>query len=276
MIERERIVPVFGGEVVVRAAGRGPGGLDAPAALVLAEATLREIHDRLTLFDPDSELSRLNADPREEVPVSPLLARFASAVRPAGLMSGGLVDATVTPGGPAGAWRDVTVSADRRTVRRPAGVRLDSGGLAKGMAADIVAERLAGHDSFVVECLGDLRTGGRTDRTRPVFVRGPHEGDDPLDILDLHQGAVATSGVTRRAGHLLDPRTAAPAETGVIQATAIAATGLEAEIRAKTALLAGPGRALEHLPLGGAVVLADGTVISVPARQSAVPEAVAA
>lgn len=232
---------------------------------MLAEALLHEIHDRLTCFDTASELSRLNADPRPEVPVSPLLARFAGTVRGAGLRSGGLVDATIVPGGHGGGWRHVTLGANGTTVRRPPGVRLDSGGLAKGMAADLVASRLAGCDSFLASCLGDLRTGGSRGRPRPIEVSGPEEADDLLGVWELCGGAVATSGTTRRVGELLDPRTGRPADTGVVQATALAPTALEAEVRAKAALLSGPLGAASHLPFGGTLALADGTIVRIAA-----------
>jgi hypothetical protein len=55
-----------------------------------------------------------------------------------------------------------------------------------------------------------------------------------------------------------------PLDTGVLQATALAATGLEAEVLAKAALLAGPERAARTLAHGGVVVLAGGIVEIVP------------
>ena len=72
-----------------------------------------------------------------------------------------------------------------------------------------------------------------TDRPRASSVAG---------------GAVATSGLRTRiwrtaggyAHHLIDPARGKPAWTGVIQATALAPTALEAETLAKTALLRGP------------------------------------
>jgi hypothetical protein len=48
----------------------------------------------------------------------------------------------------------------------------------------------------------------------------------------------------------------------VIQVTAIAPTGAEAEVRAKAALLSGAGQAMGWLPHGGVVVLADGRTIA--------------
>ncbi|HSD79319.1 MAG TPA: FAD:protein FMN transferase, partial [Solirubrobacteraceae bacterium] len=87
-------------------------------------------------------------------------------------------------------------------------------------------------------------------------------------------GAVATSGVTRRrwrtaggtgpaAHHLLDPATGRPAWTGVLQATALAPTAAEAEVRAKAALLAGPQEGVGFLTHGGVLVLAGGRVVEV-------------
>lgn len=266
MTEQVRIVPCFGGRVVVRASGTGAAGLEAPAALVMAEALLRRVHARLTCFDPESELSRLNADSRPVVLASPLVVRLAAAVEPAGRLSGGLVDATLrSPGLARDAWRSVVVDRTRGAVLRPPGVELDSGGLAKGMAADLVAHRLAGHASFSVECLGDLRVGGSSGRPRPVRVADPFLGAEPIAVLELRSGAAATSGTTRRTGHLIDPRTREPADTGIVQATALAPTGLEAEIHAKAALLAGPRRGAGRLPHGGILVLRSGTVVRVPA-----------
>ena len=91
---------------------------------------------------------------------------------------------------------------------------------------------------------------------------------------------MATSGIGRRswlgsdgrpAHHLLDPATGRPAFTGLVQATALAPTALEAEVLAKAALLAGPGAARGWLPHGGALVADDGgrTVVEPPALLSA-------
>jgi FAD:protein FMN transferase len=204
--EHVREVPCFGGRVTVRASGTGATGFAAPAALVLAEALLLRVHARLSCFDAGSELSRLNDDERDEVRAGPLVLRFAAAVAPAGWLSGGLVDATVGSPGGAGRWPLVGLDLPRRSVRRPPGVRMDSGGLAKGLAADLVTERLAGHASYAVECLGDLRVGGTEAQPRRVRVADPFGGEAPVAVLRVARGAVATSGTTRRTGHLIDPR----------------------------------------------------------------------
>jgi thiamine biosynthesis lipoprotein len=146
-------------------------------------------------------------------------------------------------------------------------VRLDSGGIAKGMLADMAAELLADCDSFAVDCAGDLRLGGRAGQLRAVRL------DDPFDRgalyeLELRDGGVATSGIGRRAWigpdgapahHLLDPSSGRPAYTGVVQATALAPTAAEAEVLAKAALLSGPSEGRRRLVHGGALVRDDGT-----------------
>jgi thiamine biosynthesis lipoprotein len=164
-------------------------------------------------------------------------------------------------------WRAVTVDRRNRTVMRPPGVELDSGGIAKGLFADVLAERLSGFDAFAIDCGGDIRIGGQARLARPVRV------DDPLGRGSLHEfelvtGGIATSGIGRRswldaegrpAHHLLDPSTGRPAYTGILQATALAHTAVEAETLAKAALLSGPDGAHNWLRHGGLLVFEDGS-----------------
>ena len=271
------------------------GGEEAPRAVASARRRLLAWHARFTRFTTDSELSRLNADPRREVPASPIMRRFAGAVVDAARLTGGLVDATLldelesagyardlgpatnplryalalaprrrpAQARPAAPWRWLGVDERAGVIRRPPGLLLDSGGLAKGLFADVLAERFRGRPSFAVECAGDLRVGGVP---RPVHVTNPFDGS-VIRTFELASVGVATSGIGKRswvdplgrpAHHLLDPSSGTPAFTGVVQATAIAPTALEAEMRAKAAVLAGPDDAGAWLPHGGVVVFDDG------------------
>lgn len=268
----------------------------ADAAADAACQLLLGWHDRFTRFAASSELSRLNADRCEVVAVSPAMARFAETAVGAAQQTGGLVDATLLreledagyrgdlrapvplglvlrlapPRRPASSgvprWRTVAVDRRALTIRRPPGVRLDGGGIVKGLAADVLATRLARTAAFAVDCAGDVRVGGADGLRREVRVASPF-GDEVLHRFTLVDGAAATSGIGRRswldaagrpAHHLLDPSTGRPAFTGVVQATALAPTAVEAEVRAKAAVLAGPAAAADWLPHGGVVVLDDG------------------
>jgi thiamine biosynthesis lipoprotein len=269
----------------------------ASAAALQARQALELWHEQFSRFLPDSELSRLNADPRREVPVSPLLARLVAAIGAAGRLSEGLVDATLieplqaagyehdlgeplelaralalaptrepASANPARGWDELDVDLRSGIVTRPPGLQIDSGGLAKGLFADVLAARLARHRSFAFDCAGDIAIGGRASAARRVEVESPLDGS-VLHTFDVLAGGVATSGIARRswideqgrpAHHLLDPASGRPAFTGIVQATALAPSALEAEIRAKHTLLAGPRAARAHLPHGGVVVLDSG------------------
>jgi thiamine biosynthesis lipoprotein len=297
MTEFRQEFPCFGSACVVAVIGDAPGR-SAIGGVDMARKFLIDWHDRFTRFQPDSELSRLNADPREVVPVSDSMARFADAVVAAARETGGLVDGTLLgeieaagyrenldtsvplqhilehapprrPAGPStrSRWDRIAVDRAARTVSRPPGVALDSGGLCKGLAADLLARILGAHASFAVEAAGDVRVGGAGGDGRRVQATSPFDGGI-LHTFSLIDAGVATSGIGRRswlrpdgtpAHHLLDPATGEPAFTGVVQATAIATTALEAEARAKAAVLSGPDEAPGWLADGGVLVFEDAT-----------------
>jgi thiamine biosynthesis lipoprotein len=277
-------------------------GLPSPEAMgIQIEFFLRLLHRKLTRFDSSSELSALNANPGATCVVSPTLAVAIDAALWAALRSDGVVDPTlvgeledvgyatsraeVAPANltealaaapsraPASArrdsrWREIEVNPHTGIVSRPSGVRIDTGGSGKGLAADLAADRLAGYSSFVVDAGGDLHIGGERPTPRRVRIEHPLR-DEPAHELTLDRGAVATSGIKTRlwrtgsgfAHHLLDPSTGRPAWTGVIQATSLGATALEAETLAKMAFLAGPEGARRILADGGGlIVLDDGAV----------------
>ena len=287
----------FGAECAVLVQGAGPAG-QAADAVARAKRRMLAWHDTFTRFDADSELSQLNRDQREIVPVSPPIISFVQAALRAATMSDGLVDPTLLgeleyagyarhiehseislrdalaqapprmPARPSPRARWTQVSVDRRacTVSRPVGIRLDGGGIVKGLCADLLAILLAGHDSFAVDAGGDLRFGGGARLRRAVQVASPSDASI-LHTYELTEGAAATSGIGRRAWrdgsglpahHLLDPGSGRPAFTGIVQATALAPTALEAETRSKAALLSGPSGASSWLVHGGLVVFDDG------------------
>jgi thiamine biosynthesis lipoprotein len=287
----------FGGNCAVLVQGPGPAGA-APAAAARAKRRLLDWHAQFSRFDPSSELSLLNRDPRACVPVSTTMLSFVEAAVKAAAITGGLVDPTLVgeleqagysehlasppvplahalrlastrmPASPSphAGWRQVSVDRRARTVTRPPGVRLDSGGIAKGLFGDVLASVLAGHGSYAVQAAGDIRLGGAAGLIRPVQVDSPFD-EGLLHTFELAQGAAATSGIGKRswldrdgrpAHHLLDPASGTPAFTGVLQVTALAPSAVEAEALAKAALLSGAARATDWLRHGGLVVYDNG------------------
>jgi FAD:protein FMN transferase len=171
--------------------------------------------------------------------------------------------AVLSPPEPCGRWRDVRLEGDVVTV--PMGAGLDLGGLAKGWTVDRAAEGAldAGLEWAVVNAGGDLRIAGASP-VIDVAVEDPEARDAEILRLGLEAGALATSSITRRSWgphrhHLIDPSTGRPADTGVLQATVLAPTCAEAEVRSKDALLAGDD-ALSRTT--GILVMQDGTIVT--------------
>jgi len=286
-----------------------PGeGMDpAPVAAERARRLIWDFDAALSRFKPESELCVFNADRREAVPASALLRRAVRAGIEAAERSDGLVDPTLVGeieaagyvgsragvGGepleqalleapprrparpsPQRRWRLLEVDDESGVVRRPPGLRFDTGGTGKGLAADLVAETLRGYSRFVVDCGGDIRIGGADALVHPydVHVEHPLSGDRSF-VLRLGGGGVATSGLNVRiwrvsdgrfAHHLIDPANGEPAWTGLIGATALGDTALEAETLSKAALLSGPEGAREVLAeMGGLIVHERGRVETV-------------
>ena len=298
LTEYERSLDLFGARVrILVGAPRTATAQPPELAALSVEALLERLHVELSRFNPRSELSRLNRDPERVVVVSDALAKLVRASIDAARETGGLVDSSLVgqlelsgysrsrvgaepadlrtaleavpwrrPATPAALsrWGEVMVSRRTREVARPPGMRFDSGGLGKGLAADLGAELLAGHSSYTVDCGGDLRIGGTEQPPRAVSVRHPFE-DGETTTFEVASGGVATSGINARiwrdgdhfSHHLIDPGTGRPAWTGLIQATALAPTATEAEVLAKAALLAGPTGGRERLGRYGGFLVAD-------------------
>jgi thiamine biosynthesis lipoprotein len=301
------------GRVVLASPSRSQAELDALGDAVLTVCDDVETH--LSRFDPDSELSRFNRGEQPAGSSSELLRRLALAARWAGETTDGLVDATLlgelrrsdapravladalaaapergpARGRAARAYETLRVS-QRGEVRRAAGVGLDSGGLAKGLAADLAAELMPADVRYAISVCGDLAVGGGAQQ---IVVEPAAPGGTPVTLTvgrekgacPLFPGGVATSGIGARlwqradgtyAHHLLDPSTGEPAWTGLVAVTAVAGGALAAEVLAKHALLAGPRAARRLLRRAGGGVLQheDGTlepVVAAPVVRLKVP-----
>lgn len=189
-----------------------------------------EIDRRLSRFDPSSDLSRLNADPRARVPAAPLVRAAVAAALRAAMWSGGLVDPTLLPAvrragygksraqvepaslqqalscapprrparpHPVSEWRAVEVDDRAGVICRPPGLQLDLAGSAKGWAADVLVTRLARRGRCAVDCGGDLRIESGRGTPWEVHVRHPLTGA-LAHTLRVRAGGVATSGIDAR------------------------------------------------------------------------------
>lgn len=142
---------------------------------------------------------------------------------------------TVSGAGPLPKLPDV-LSVRTGAARLKPGAGIDLGGIAKGWMADRLRESMG--PNTLANLGGDLSAGGPGPAGSgwPVGLAG-------VTVLMRDQGAATSSVRRRRWGelhHLIDPRTGVPANTGLEEVSVVAASGLEAEVVAKTALLVGP------------------------------------
>jgi FAD:protein FMN transferase len=272
--------PMMGGEVSVHAIDDAdPVRTAAAAGRVLDR--LEAWAGRLTRFDPASELMRLNASAAFEVPVGPTLTAVLDWARTAEGISDGLVDVAMldarlaAEAGDHGVARPVPAARRwslARTsrgalVRRRPGLRFDLDGVAKGWLADRalaiapgrtalvdgdgdVALRIAPGDELVVGVADPRRAGALLAAVR---LAGDPAGS-PARRLGLATSGTSNHRWTHPAGdahHLIDPRTWRPAATDIVQATVLAGSAREAEVLAKTAVIAGTGRAFALLDRPG-------------------------
>jgi thiamine biosynthesis lipoprotein len=240
---------------------------------------------RLSRFQPDSELSQINLSTGSHIGISSVMQEVLHSALRASRVSDGMVTPTILNALEASGYErsfdeigeevpengrrvvekaaDVTaiqaveLNTHARTVRLAPGTRLDLGGIAKGWAADRAAHHLRRLGPALVNAGGDIAVTApmQDGEPWPIGVSDPFDPERDTDILLIYQGGVATSGRDYRRWmkeklwqhHIIDPRNGQPAQTDVLTATVVAPSAQAAEIAAKVVLIAGSTQGLEWL-----------------------------
>ncbi|MEI6623360.1 MAG: FAD:protein FMN transferase [Actinomycetes bacterium] len=266
------------------------GGSDR--LLDLATSRVRELDRGWSRFIPDGELSRFNARAGHTTRVTPdllvLLRRGLAGFR----LSSGLFNpflgrqiiqagydrdydelvpapstepATETPATQAWSGRrarprprrglvaPLHLNVTRRLARLDPDVQFDSGGIGKGLGADLVVAHLLenGAAGVMVSLGGDVAVGGSyPDQGWRIGIADPFDRDNvPARSVVLRAGALCSSGTLKRrwrtpdgssAHHILDPTTGRPLRgNGIVAVSAVAPAGWRAEVLTKAALVGG-------------------------------------
>ncbi len=265
----ERRMRVMGSEAHLLAVGGDERLLDD------AEQRLLDLEIKWSRFLPGSEVSRLNAQPGQELAVSHDTVLLFSAAVEANRLTLGWFDPTVLSAllvkgytsnrygageecrigwqptaGAAPGCRGIDIDPILNIVRMPAGTGFDPGGIGKGLAADLVTEEMiqAGAAGALVNLGGDLRVRGQAPETDfwVVDIEDPFNPDLPVLAVRMVEGAVASSSTLirnwvhrgRAEHHLIDPRTGDGPANGVAAASVVAGSGWMAEAFSKVAMLA--------------------------------------
>lgn len=213
-----------------------------------------------------------------EFPISGDFLRVMTGAAEIFALSEGAWDGTVRPlvdlwgFGPAGPKPSVPsdkriaaararVGFDQIEIRRPGSlvkrrpsVTLDLSAIAKGYGVDAVAEVLRGEGfvDFLVEIGGEVFAAGVRRDGRPwrVGINRPDpeaDGEEVYAIVPLGGQALATSGDYRsyileggvRRSHVIDPRTGRPVANGVVSASVLAPSCMQADGLATAVMVMG-------------------------------------
>ena len=281
--------PTMGTRYTVKIATKGLG----PARLERLQADIHTafaaIDDGMSVYQPGSELSRLNNHPAGRLEVSPALFEVLETASQVARLSHGAFDPTIAP--LADAWgfgpsrsqglpSTTTLDEKRRTVGHTGlgldprtrtvakshdSLALDLGGIAKGKGADDAAASLLanGIEDFMVEAGGEIVTRGLNALGQPWAI-GIEEPDAwprrARLVLATGNEAIATSGDYRlyvehdgrRYPHAIDPETATPIDHGLASVTVITDDAMHADALATALLVQGLERGMalaDHLHL---------------------------
>ena len=224
-------------------------------------------------FDPESDLSRINAAAGQMVPVTGRTLALVDAALDAADVTGGAVDPTI--GGhllhagyradideirdrlvPEGLvneridqadWTQVRVNRQLGLIGVPVTMRLDLGATAKAWTADTAAHGIAQSlgTGVLVEIGGDVAVAGTKSTPWQILVSERH-GERGQDI-GLTHGGLATSSTTARRWrtsrgeqhHIIDPRTGEPAQGPWRTATVWAPSAVEANTMSTAVIVLG-------------------------------------
>ncbi|WP_319777175.1 FAD:protein FMN transferase [Maridesulfovibrio sp.] len=247
------------------------------------EQVVAEVNSVMSLFKPDSELSRFNAYRKDDwFSVSKELAGVVQTAKAVNQITGGAFDITVAPlvnlwgFGPDKRPEIIpsedeikaamaNVGSDLIEVRfNPPALKkltptltLDLAAIAKGYCVDAVSSwlKVSGISSFMVEIGGEIRTGGEKPGNQPwrIAVEKPVSMERSVQaLISLSGKAMATSGDYRnyyevdgkRYSHIIDPSTGRPIKHTLVSVSVVDETCSRADAFATGLTVLGPERGI--------------------------------
>lgn len=248
---------------------------NADGTLQTAKERILELEQLLSVTYSGSEIYAVNHAGGAAVPVSADTYELLTFAYIMAERTGGALDPTIYPA--AAAWGFTTgeyrilqedelsallelvdytsVQLLGTSVQLPDGMELDLGAVAKGYAADTAAEAYAdtGISSGLIDLGGNIQAvGSKPDGSAwRIGIREP-EGGGYMGVVAVRDAAVVTSGSYERYftdeagnvyGHILDPSTGKPADSGLLSVTIVAGSGAYADALSTAVFVMGPERA---------------------------------
>ena len=251
------------------------------------EAELQKVDASLSMFNPQSTISKINRNETDET--DEMLSEVLKLSFTIYEATDGAFDPTVAPlvnawgfGFKSGQMPDSTqvdsllalvglshihLDGNKLTKDNPLSI-LDFSAIAKGYGVDRAAQVLRNHDikNFMVEIGGEIVTEGVNEKGEPWRIGINKPDDDSTstntelqDVIELSGKAIATSGNYRnyyikdgrKIAHTINPKTGYPAQQDILSSTVIAPTCAEADAFATAFMVLGTegaNRVLEKQP----------------------------
>lgn len=249
------------------------------------EAALDSVNNSLSMFNPNSTLSKVNAN--SDMTSDSLLNVVFTLAQKVSQATDGAFDVTVAPlvnawgfGYKNGAlpdslqvdslkslvgWQRIHI-ANNKVKKDDDRMVMDFSAIAKGFGCDVVANMFRRHGvkNFMIEIGGEVVVEGVNHKGKAwrVGVNKPVEEDSTginnelEDVLELTNQAMATSGNYRnfyttedgkRIAHTIDPHTGYPVQHSILSATVLAPSCAEADAFATSFMVMGLEKAKEVL-----------------------------
>lgn len=170
-------------------------------------------------------------------------------------------------------WRNLVIDENGGRARfLKDGMKITLGGIAKGYAIDRACEVIleSGVREALVDIGGDIRAIGTQSWT--IAIQHPRREDEWLGVIELENGAIATSGDYRRCffldgrriHHIINPKTGLSAD-GCMSVTIITENCIDADALSTGVFVAGPDKGkelLDSLGIKGLFISSDGELIT--------------
>jgi len=270
----------------------------ANEAIKVAFREIERIERLMDFYHPESGVSKINRSQGEMLEVAPEIIDVITTSLSYSELTKGAFDITIGPliklwdfkkgeGIPDReklretlklvGYQKIKVDREGKavTLLQP-GAMIDLGGVVKGYAVTKACQKLKdmGISSALIDAGGDIQVmGGKFGRPWRLGVQHPREKNRLTAILELNEGAVATSGDyerffifrDKRYHHILDPATGFPVK-GCISVTISAASCLVADILSTAVFILGPDEGMrlteEMEGVEGIIVTEEGVIFS--------------
>ncbi len=187
MARVEKLIPIWGTEIFIDASSSKIDATEIDRVIDGIEVFFRQVDEELSTFKPDSSVSKLRQNKMSITDAPDMVQEVWRGCARAKELSFGAFDPWFFEG--------------------PSNEGFDPSGFVKGWAAQKAADMLvsAGCDQVQVNAAGDIALRG----TEPwkIGVVNPDNRAEIVQVFEITNGNIATSGTYEKGAHIKDPHT---------------------------------------------------------------------